>query len=57
MLIITDGDIHDMNETKDIIVELSEYPVSIIIVGVGYEDFAKMIELDADDRKLRNSKG
>lgn len=39
MIIITDGDIHDMKESKDIICELSKYPVSIIIIGVGNEDF------------------
>jgi hypothetical protein len=42
MLILTDGDIHDMKETIDMIVELSKYPVSLIIIGVGNEDFEKM---------------
>ena len=57
LLILTDGDIHDIKETVDIIVELSKYPVSIIIIGVGNHDFAKMIFLDSDDKVLRNSKG
>lgn len=57
MLILTDGDIHDMAETTNLIVELSKYPVSIIIVGVGNENFDKMKVLDADDKILRNSKG
>lgn len=57
MLIITDGEIHDMKETTDMIVELSKYPVSIIIVGVGDEDFEKMKYLDSDEKILRNSKG
>lgn len=57
MLIITDGDIHDMKETTDIIVELSKYPVSIIIIGVGNENFEKMKFLDSDEKILRNSKG
>ena len=39
MIIITDGDIHDMKETKDLICELSKFPVSIVIIGVGHEDF------------------
>ena len=39
------GDINDMKETKSEIVELSEFPVSIIIVGVGNSDFSKMIDL------------
>ena len=57
MLILTDGDIHDTDDTTDIIVELSKYPVSIIIIGVGDEDFETMRYFDADDRVLRNSKG
>lgn len=57
LLIITDGEIHDMKQTKDLIVECSDYPLSIIIVGVGNADFEKMVELDGDDVVLRNSKG
>ena len=48
MLILTDGEIHDMKETRDIIVELSKYPVSIIIIGVGDENFQGMTYLDSD---------
>ena len=57
MLILTDGEIHDMKETTDLIVELSQYPVSIIIVGVGNEEFEKMQFLDSDNQVLRNSTG
>lgn len=35
MLILTDGEIHDMDATKRIIVDASNGPLSIIIVGVG----------------------
>lgn len=49
MVIITDGYIHDMDETVGLIVELSQYPVSIIIIGVGDEDFEKMRCLDGND--------
>ena len=48
-VILTDGDIHDMPLTKDIIVEGSEYPLSIIIIGLGENQFDRMIELDGDD--------
>jgi hypothetical protein len=41
-MIITDGEIHDMKETIDLIVELSKLPVSIIIIGVGEDDFSNM---------------
>jgi len=57
LLILTDGEIHDMNQTKDLIVECSKYPLSIIIVGIGNADFTNMITLDGDEQVLRNSKG
>jgi hypothetical protein len=46
-----------MKETVDLIIELSKFPVSIIIIGVGNEDFAKMRFLDSDDKVLRSSTG
>ena len=39
LLILTDGVIHDMVQTKDLIVECSKFPLSIIIVGIGHADF------------------
>lgn len=57
MLILTDGEIHDMQETKDLIIELSKLPVSIIIVGVGNERFENMEVLDSDDVILKGSRG
>ncbi len=54
LLILTDGIIHDMPRTKDLIVECSKYPLSIIIVGIGNTDFSDMVELDGDDVVLRN---
>jgi uncharacterized protein with GYD domain len=57
LLILTDGAIHDMKETKDLIVEASGYPLSIIIVGIGDADFSNMIQLDGDETILRNSLG
>ena len=52
LLIITDGIINDMQKTIDEIVRGSAYPLSIIIVGVGQEDFTSMETLDADDEPL-----
>merc|ERR1719242_1904102 len=59
LLILTDGIINDMKQTKNIIVEMANtnLPISIIIVGVGNADFSAMDELDGDDRGLMNSKG
>ena len=56
LLILTDGEIHDMNETKKMIIEASKLPCSIIIVGIGDEDFDMMIELDSDDKALKDDK-
>lgn len=51
---MTDGEIHDIKETIQAIVEIStrNLPLSIVIVGVGNEDFANMVKLDGDDVAL-----
>lgn len=49
LLIITDGIISDMLETKKAIIEASGSPLSIIICGVGDAEFNEMNELDSDD--------
>uniref|UniRef100_H2YRM5 Copine-3 n=1 Tax=Ciona savignyi TaxID=51511 RepID=H2YRM5_CIOSA len=52
LLIITDGEITDMEETSHAIVRASRLPMSIIIVGVGNADFTAMEFLDGDDGVL-----
>lgn len=52
LLILTDGVITDMDQTKQAVVAASALPMSIIIVGVGGADFAMMEELDSDDGVL-----
>jgi len=54
LLIITDGEIHDMPQTKSLIVQASKMPLSVIIVGVGQEKFKMMKELDSDGQALRD---
>jgi len=54
LLIITDGIITDFEETKRSIIEASHLPMSIIIVGVGEEDFSAMDDLDSDESLLRS---
>jgi len=56
LLILTDGNIHDMKESIELIVQASKLPCSIIIVGVGNSDFAKMVELDSDENLLKDHK-
>ena len=57
LLILTDGVVNDVQETKDLIVEASYLPLSIVIVGIGKEDFAFMETLDGDENPLENSRG
>lgn len=57
LLIITDGVISDMEETRHAVVQASKLPMSIIIVGVGNADFAAMEFLDGDSRRLRSYTG
>uniref|UniRef100_A0A3P9CK91 Copine-3 n=1 Tax=Maylandia zebra TaxID=106582 RepID=A0A3P9CK91_9CICH len=57
LLIITDGVITDMDETRNAIVNASRLPMSIIIVGVGGADFSAMEFLDGDDGVLRSTTG
>jgi len=45
-----------MEATKDLIVAASHMPLSVIIVGVGEENFQLMKQLDSDDALLRNSR-
>ena len=49
LLIITDGAIHDMDETIRLIVQGADLPLSILIVGVGDDDFGNM-EVGEEER-------
>uniref|UniRef100_A0A8C9VM48 Copine-7 n=1 Tax=Scleropages formosus TaxID=113540 RepID=A0A8C9VM48_SCLFO len=57
LLILTDGVVTDMADTREAIVRASYQPLSIIIVGVGNADFTDMQILDGDDGILRSPKG
>ena len=57
LLILTDGTIHDMPRTKELLVELSNLPCSVIIVGLGDDDFTSMEELDSDSQLLTDDNG
>lgn len=53
LLIVTDGIISDMQQTKKAIIEASKSPLSIIICGVGDAEFTAMNELDSDDQVMQ----
>lgn len=57
LLIITDGEITDMDETRQAIVNASKLPMSLIIVGVGSADFGAMEFLDGDNGVLKSLTG
>ena len=57
LLIVTDGIITDMEQTKCAIVDAASLPISIIIVGVGGADFDEMEELDGDTVRVTDLRG
>lgn len=57
LLILTDGVISDLQQTINAIVDASNHPLSIVIVGIGNADFDNMDVLDADDNPLISSSG
>ena len=52
LLILTDGQIDDLTNTIDEMVEASFLPISVIIVGIGNGNFNSMDILDADENPL-----
>uniref|UniRef100_F6RP23 Copine-3 n=1 Tax=Xenopus tropicalis TaxID=8364 RepID=F6RP23_XENTR len=57
LLIITDGVITDLDQTRQAIVNAAKLPMSIIIIGVGAADFSAMEFLDGDNGMLRSPTG
>lgn len=54
---MTDGQLHDIYPVIDLIDKHSHLPMSIIIVGLGDNDFSQMVQLDGDQYPLLNSRG
>ena len=57
VIIVTDGNCHDMEETKRQLVALSGMPFSGVVIGVGDGDFEQMEILDADGEVLADAAG
>ena len=57
LLILTDGIINDEQDTMDALVDGSFLPLSVIIIGIGNDHFQEMIELDGDDKPIKNRDG
>ncbi len=56
-MILTDGVINDLQQSIDQVIKGCYLPLSIIIVGIGNEDFKNMEILDADEIPLVSSWG
>mmetsp|Transcript_16748 Transcript_16748/g.27550 ORF Transcript_16748/g.27550 Transcript_16748/m.27550 type:complete len:621 (+) Transcript_16748:135-1997(+) len=57
LVILTDGIINDMENTKQAIVNAAALPLSIIIIGVGNADFEAMEVLDGDNERVTTATG
>uniref|UniRef100_A0A0E0K0E7 VWFA domain-containing protein n=1 Tax=Oryza punctata TaxID=4537 RepID=A0A0E0K0E7_ORYPU len=58
LLIVTDGVVTDFQETIDVIIKASDFPLSILVVGVGGADFKEMEFLDPNKgERLESSTG
>lgn len=55
VIIVTDGNCHDFEATKSLLIELSGLPFSAVVVGVGQSDFSDMEILDADEEVLNDN--
>lgn len=53
LLILTDGVISDYDATVRELIRLSSLPLSIVIIGIGSEDFGRMYALDSSKGPLR----
>lgn len=57
LLILTDGDVNDMEATKSAVIQAATHPMSIVVVGVGAPgNYSKMKELDGDEKRLSSKK-
>jgi len=52
LILLTNGQINDFEDTVDAVVESSALPISIVVVGLGDSDFALMEYLDSDEDRL-----
>ena len=49
LMILTDGEIYELDTTITSVIAAADLPLSIIIVGIGASDFGKLVTLDGDD--------
>ena len=57
LVILTNGNINDMQDTVDLIVKGSRLAFSIIVVGIGNGSFEDIRKLDVDHKSLTDRSG
>jgi len=57
LLILTDGKVNDEKETVNAIVEASKLPLSIVIIGIGSQNFDSYYALEGDEAVLKDENG
>ncbi len=54
-MILTDGVLNDKNEVKNLLVKCGRLPLSIIIIGIGNENWDDMRDIDDNDCVMTDS--
>jgi len=57
LVIITDGNNHDIDEMVRQLIKSERYPISVCIVGVGDGNFTKMLQMDSKTKPLEDKDG
>ena len=55
LMILTDGVLNDKNEVKNLLVKCGRLPLSIIIIGIGNENWDDMRDIDDNDCVITDS--
>ena len=56
LLILTDGQIHDMQQTINCLIKAAQLPLSVIIIGIGSDEF-KGMDVFCGKKSLENKEG
>lgn len=57
LVIISDGNNHDLDEMIRQLIKSERYPISVCIVGVGSENFTRMLQMDSRTKPLEDKDG
>ena len=57
LVIISDGNNHDLDEMIRQLIKSERYPISVCIIGVGDENFSRMLQMDSRTKPLEDKDG